>query len=306
MVLPMLKKCPLCNSLNTIFCESIPVAKLNQLWAKSFKLPVIVKTSHMDYLKCQDCNLGFFSPLETGEESLYEALQQHEWYYMKDKEEFKIASTYIESASVLEVGAGGAAFADYVGRENYTGLEFSEAAIRQAKERGIVLIKQSVEEHAAMGKKYDVVVAFQVLEHVSSPQAFLQGCVDCLNPGGRLIIAVPSQDSFFRFAINHCLDMPPHHVTRWSEATLRKISNIFNLKCIKIHHELVADYHERIAKSFILGASIKSKLRIKSHLIDDRFHVKLIGRIAYELSRWVSLDLSKFNGHTIVSIYEKL
>jgi len=40
--------------------------------------------------------------------------------------------------------------------------------------------------------RYDTILAGEIIEHLDSPQAFLEGCYAILNPGGRLVISTPN------------------------------------------------------------------------------------------------------------------
>ena len=301
----MINKCPLCQSSNIVHVESLPTNRINQLYFKSFNITKTLKSNYLEYFQCGTCSLGFFNPMEAGNENFYESLQQKDWYYMDDKEEFKIASSWLEGSNLLEVGSGKAAFAKYIGKENYTGLEFNESAITKAANDGITLLKESIEDHAASGKRYDAVVSFQVLEHVPDPRSFIQSCIDCLKPTGKLVIAVPSKDGIVGLASNNILNMPPHHVTHWSTKTFEEIGNIFNVNCITIQHEPIAEYHRNFASSIITQSWLKNKLGIKSRLLETRFHVRMIERVGSKLSLLLRPNLNGVKGHTVIAIYEK-
>ena len=73
----------------------------------------------------------------------------------------------------------------------------SEAA-RQVRERGYVVnVFNTTFEEFHSDKKYDVVVAFEVLEHVKDPVFCIEKIYDMLEIGGHLFISVPEQDGIF-------------------------------------------------------------------------------------------------------------
>lgn len=304
----MINTCPLCGSVETTHRETISGSEINLLYARNFGVINALKSSHLDYCVCRHCELGFFSPLETGDADLYEHLQASDWYYMAEKEEFQIALRFMPSeGSVLEVGSGKAAFATLVGADRYTGLEFNDKAIESAKRAGITLHKETVEEHAQRcPRQYDVVVSFQVLEHVSSPSAFIKGCVDCLKTGGILILAVPSQDGFAGKAINNVLDMPPHHVTHWSEKTLRYISILFGLETIAVEHEPVPSYHRQFARKVQVETAIRKFFGLNFRLLDLGYSARLISKVAGVFARVSSQQQNGLKGHTAVAVYRKV
>ena len=299
--------CPLCNSNKTIVVESVSVGELNSLYAKSFAITDALKSDRLDYLECSNCTLKFFWPVETGDEYLYEQLQTHDWYYMSDKQEYQIALPFLKSAeSVLEVGSGKAAFATIVGVDRYTGLEFNDSAIERASKVGINLIKESVEVHAENEKKYDAVVSFQVLEHVGSPHNFIKACVACLRSGGVLVLAVPSRDGFGGQVINNILDMPPHHVTHWSESSFSFLEKLFSVEAIAIEHEKVSSYHRQLAYKTQVETLMRRSLGLNYKLIDQGFISKLVSKLASVFASIFNRQSNYTKGHTVVGVFRKI
>lgn len=300
--------CPLCGSVDVSNKETIRGAEVNFLYARNFGVPDALTAHTLNYCVCQQCRLGFFSPLETGGAGLYEHLQTFDWYYMEEKEEFQIAMRFVpNTGTVLEVGSGKAAFATRVGVDRYAGLEFNDKAIVRAKEKGITLIKESIEEHAkSHPQQYDIVVSFQVLEHVTSPSDFIKGCLDSLKVGGVLMLAVPSNDGFAGRAVNNVLDMPPHHVTHWSEYTLRFLPRMFGLETIAVEHERIPEYHRQYARKVRLEASIRDFIGMGFKLLDLSYRARLIAKIAGVMARFSGRQDDAAKGHTAVAVYRKV
>lgn len=298
--------CVLCGGQDVAVREVIDVAELNARYLHTFGVEEALASSEMSYCVCGTCGLGFFDPMETAGEPLYERLQSFDWYYMADKHEYAIALKHLPSKGrVLEVGAGKAAFASVVGADRYTGLEFNDRAIRSAGRAGIRLVKESVESHSRSGNTYDAVVSFQVLEHVSDPTGFILGCLRCLNPGGCLILAVPAHDGFAGKALNHILDMPPHHVTHWSERTLRWVATQFDLEVIAVEYEPIASYHRVWASRVIWESRLRKFLGMRQRLLDYSLKGTSVGRLAGFMARLNSINFDHLRGHTVVAAYRK-
>ena len=302
----MSENCPLCQSEDVTVLESLSVSEINKLYKHNFGISDAIKSPELWYMYCNNCALRYFSPGIAGGEELYERLQSYDWYYMSDKPEYKIVSRYInDGESILEIGAGRAAFGLLVGKDRYRGLEYNDLAISKARSSGITLLKESVSEHAAKGERYDVVVSFQVLEHIESPAEFIKSCVDCLNPGGKLIIAVPSRDSFCGKAINNILDMPPHHLSHWSNITLQKLPELFNLSTVSIVNEEVSDYHIHWAKKTVVETAIRNVFRMQYRLIDRSILARVISKLSDIIAQFFNIPLEGIRGHTVVACYEK-
>ena len=300
-------ECPLCGELKNELVELINGDDINKLYSKSFGIQNALKAEYIEYRQCNNCTLKFFWPMETGDEHLYEQLQTHDWYYMSDKQEYQIALSFLKSAeSVLEVGSGKAAFAAIVGVNRYAGLEFNDSAIERASKVGINLIKESVEVHAENEKKYDAVVSFQVLEHVGSPSSFIKACVACLRPGGVLVLAVPSCDGFGGQVINNILDMPPHHVTHWSESSFSFLDKLFNVEVVAIEHERISSYHRQLAYKTQVETLMRRFLGLNYRLIDQRLISKLVSKLASIFAATFNRQSNYNKGHTVVGVFRKI
>jgi len=225
--------CPLCGSSTTDVVGHVSVEELSREYRR--QLGVGLEPPPVDELAlrgCLACHLKFFVPAVTGDAGFYAALQRFPWYYPEEKDEFAVAAGHIGPTDrVLEVGAGRGAFARGIACAGYVGLETSVDAVAAARAGGVTLRHETVEEHARdRAGAYDVVCAFQVLEHVPDTGRFLAACVDCLRGGGRLIVSVPNDDGFLSADRDNVLNFPPHHVTRWSADCLRSLPAILPLE----------------------------------------------------------------------------
>lgn len=104
--------------------------------------------------------------------------------------------------------------------------------------------RESLGDHLASSPGgYDAVVSFQVMEHVPAVGQFLRECLSLLRPGGRLIVSVPSHDGFMGVELNNILDLPPHHITQWSDRCLSGVASTFGLWPLSLEHDDIAPYH---------------------------------------------------------------
>ncbi|XP_043468905.1 ubiquinone biosynthesis O-methyltransferase, mitochondrial-like [Leptopilina heterotoma] len=106
----------------------------------------------------------------------------------------------LEGISIIEVGCGGGILSEPLARigANMTGIDPSVELIKCAKKHAALdsslskrlnYIQTSVEELAqSNSKKYDAVVASEVLEHVADQETFLKYCTDLLRPGGSIFL----------------------------------------------------------------------------------------------------------------------
>ncbi len=302
-----MNKCILCNSNDTELIEILDHKDLTGLYLKTFKINVSsILKDDIKFILCKRCDLRFFQPDYTGDEKFYNCLQKYEWYYQDRKYEYDFAKQFVKkNARILEVGCGKGAFAKYIDNSvKYTGLDFSIEAREMASINGIEIKNDSIHEYAKKQKKHDVVCSFQVLEHVIDPYDFIKSSLKCLRKNGLLIIAVPSESSFVRYASNSILNMPPHHVSRWTDKSLNSISRLFSVEVVTLHHEPLSAIH----KDWYLNTLIETVLfKKKKDLImpSSRFE-KYVKKVLKHLLIKRLQDEFMPNGHTVIAVYKKL
>ncbi|MFC3867310.1 class I SAM-dependent methyltransferase [Helicobacter equorum] len=309
-------QCILCHHNTTIIQDRVRRDDLVALYQKNFGIDISnIVSSDLLYMHCQECDLRFFvcenGIIPTGNDTFYNALNLLPWYYFDEKHEYHYAKDFIAPDSkVLEVGCGKAAFAEFLPhKENYIGLEFSTQAKEMAAKRGIIIQNTPIEEYCKEHcGKFDVSCSFQVLEHVSNPHTFLQSQITCLQSirGGdtlnntpKLIIAVPSEDSFLHDCVNGILNMPPHHISRFSDKTLHYIAKLFDLHLIKLYHEPIQPEHREFYKSIMWA-----KKFLPTPLIDKGILRKFINKFGILGKRWIQIPPNTY-GHTVIAVYEK-
>lgn len=304
--------CPLCSAKGAKTIEIINANDLVGLYVNAYKtnFNYLFKKIEIQYCQCNNCDLKYFFPSVIGDENFYKILQKTELYYVDEKEEYEIASKYItEKDDVLEIGCGKAAFSKNINCKSYTGLELSANAKILAEQGGVHIINQTIQEHATSNaNKYDVVCTFQVLEHVDCNElfAFLKAAVDCLKADGRLIISVPSADSFLSEMVNSTLNLPPHHQSHWPDKSMKKIAKIFNLDILCFKHDTIAFQNKRE----YLSVKLRHLLAFKHKLIQPKPNI--LQKIALRILRLVPVKIQCFivdmirpNGHSITAVYQK-
>ena len=148
---------------------------------------------------------------------------------------------------VLDIGCGQAAFARSVPNARYTGLEPNHVSTVPTETGGVHILTDNIARHAMTHAQcYDVVCAFQVLEHLAEPKKFLTAALTCLKPGGLLILGVPNANSYITKMANVVLNAPPHHVTWWTEQALSRLAKDFQLEVVDVAHAPVEHWETRL------------------------------------------------------------
>ena len=131
--------------------------------------------------------------------------------------------------NLFDVGAGGGLISEPLSRVgfNVTGIDPSEKNIIAAsnhsniKKLEINYIKGSPEDDKFDGLYFDVILALEVLEHVSNIELFVRSLCNKLNPGGIIIFSTinKTMKSLFlaKFAAEYILSWVPKGTHDWSK-----------------------------------------------------------------------------------------
>jgi 2-polyprenyl-3-methyl-5-hydroxy-6-metoxy-1,4-benzoquinol methylase len=237
--------------------DRIPAQDIIELYNDEFSMNVtdyFKGKSFVDVFQCVDSGYKFFYPFSlAGDEQFYQDLQTiHKRllipYYRKWGYDHQYAFENINNNDVvLDVGCGSGIFLEKAKTvtQHVFGLEFNEMAIHSCERKGISVSKELVQEHAQKRiETYDMVCAFQVLEHVYEVKNFIESMLIVLKKGGRLIIGVPNNDPYFqRFNKYVPLNLPPHHMGLWNKQAFINLQKFFPLKFIEAKYDNSSRLH---------------------------------------------------------------
>lgn len=267
-----------------------------------------IDIERLEYRECVQSGARFFFPFCPGDKLFYQEISKNSWYYLENKEEYRYAGTWLGDAiSVLDVGCGIGKFAGFVPHARFVGLELSALATEAGRASSHTILDVSLAEHArANPNGYDAVTAFQVLEHVTDPVEFLRAMVSCARPGGFVVIAVPADDGALGASVNNTLNLPPHHLTHWTDRALNFVMSMMGLIGVGLYHLPLDPEHEveAITQFFaraIRGAGFHKKL-IRNGLA-DRLFLAVVRVMAKGARRGIAAP--SMRGHTVVAIGRK-
>lgn len=154
-------------------------------------------------VKCITCGLRFRYPRlpKAQLDALYTAGSACAWTAPPEtRVDWNLARGIIEqtfqTGTVLDLGCFTGAFLNVLG-SNYErfGIEIHPEAVAIAQSQGIEIVGSDFTQLKALGRRFDAITAFDVIEHVEDPAALLTTAAASLNPQGRLIVSTGDPES---------------------------------------------------------------------------------------------------------------
>ena len=187
-------------------------------------------------VKCSNCRHIYLNPMLTntilGE--IYEGyhltdnqdklIKQIEEWFNDPKGQYKYSLNYVEqnggfkNKNILEVGCGPGRFLFECKKmgAHVTGLDISPGAVQLAKLKyGLDLLpltlNQALNSKSIQKKTFDIIFAFEIIEHVQNPVEFLKDIYDVLTIGGKFFISTPN------FELYYLMGSSAPAVNQWTE-----------------------------------------------------------------------------------------
>lgn len=152
--------------------------------------------------QCKNCGYLFINPRPTQKAiaDYYSKCANYDFWLSAEEgfdqlsdRRYQIVKKMRHKGRLLDVGAGIGQFLKHAKKSfEIDGTELSENAVKIAKNKFGIELKQDRLEELKLDKKYDVITMFHVLEHVHNPGQTLKTCRELLDNGGLLVIAVPN------------------------------------------------------------------------------------------------------------------
>jgi len=163
-------------------------------------------------------------------------LDERHWWYCARRE---VIAALIrrearppKDAAILEIGCGtGHNLAMLSGFGEVDGLELDEEARALSEKRlGRKVMSAPLPELAGVpDRRYDLIGAFDVIEHIADDRAALGSIAAKLKPGGRLVMTVPAHQWMWS-----AHDVVNHHKRRYSKRQLKALVEASPLKLERI------------------------------------------------------------------------
>lgn len=140
---------------------------------------------------------------------------------------------------LVEIGAGFGTFSALVNAEkafqSVTAIEPTPEMAQACRERGVHVIEKGIENVAEEVRPADVVVAFEVVEHLFEPAVFFQQASRLLAPGGILVVSCPNGLGFDIGTLGaESLAVDAEHVNLLNPDSIRLLGEKCGLHCLEV------------------------------------------------------------------------
>ncbi len=203
------------------------------------------KKQNWDFYRCGHCRHLWIHPLPTQAEleAFYDSgyftgdvskrgyndYEQDKQPLIKDYEEYlSLFEEYTRTSpkDLLDVGAATGVFCSVATQRGWQsqGLELSAYAVEQAQAQGRDVIQGSIEAFKTE-QRFDVVTAWDVVEHLPHPEDFFKACHQLLKEKGYVCFSVPKSDSWFARVLGRAwtLIAPPQHIHYFTHASITSL-----------------------------------------------------------------------------------
>ena len=160
----------------------------------------------IDVLECSDCGLVYLSSFEHIQDKHYEGSGMHNdevpnivnWLKeteFDDKRRYDFVKEKIANKNLLDFGCGAGGFLEMAKRSasNVSGIEL-ERALQQSFQVRKLNVFSNLKEAQKKSKKYDIITAFHVVEHLKNPKEILKNLSKLLTENGEILLEVPNSD----------------------------------------------------------------------------------------------------------------
>jgi 2-polyprenyl-3-methyl-5-hydroxy-6-metoxy-1,4-benzoquinol methylase len=215
--------------------------------------------------KCSNCNFIFcmtifsqeqfikvYDDLYNKENSEYQRHSKTEFDQIVNEQVLKIGFNRsklikrnilkLNCQSVLEIGSGIGLIGAYIRSKNdnidYIGIELDKEAFHKSQELKLNTINGDFREMDKIDRQFDVIMLWEVIEHLQDLNVFMELAYKKLNVNGRIILSTPNYNKIVNYPIRGkdqlFQDEPPVHLNFFTIASIKNVFDSFQFQNIKV------------------------------------------------------------------------
>ena len=247
-----------------------------------------------NYVSCKDCLSLFLNPRPTKEifDNFYKDSKSSEYWAehfypstveSRRKNIFQPRVERIQKlcldnnfnpSSVMDVGSGYGIFLEEWKKTNpkteLIGIEPSKHLAKICRDKGINVIEKVVEEVAGYDQKIDLLVCFEVFEHIHTPKEFIEKLKELIKPNGYIVLSTLTISGFDLQLLweNSNSISPPHHINFLSIKGFENLFRQCGFKNINIFTPGVLDV-DIVKNAYNENISVAKKNRFLEEVFKD-------------------------------------
>lgn len=112
---------------------------------------------------------------------------------------FKKSKKQKDNFEIIDIGGNSGVISKLAQEKDYniTVADISDQALNKAKRRGLETLRLDFnEDFSSLNRKYDVIIAGEIIEHILDTKKFLDECNSILKDNGYLILSTPNLANF--------------------------------------------------------------------------------------------------------------
>jgi 2-polyprenyl-3-methyl-5-hydroxy-6-metoxy-1,4-benzoquinol methylase len=171
----------------------------------------------------------------------------------------------VARGTLVEVGPGFGTFAALAGESRafarILAIEPTPEMAQACRARGVDVIEKRIEDVGGEIDAPDVLVSFEVIEHLFAPRRFIAQCARLIRPGGLLILSCPNGEGFDIAMLGaKALAVDAEHVNLFNPASLSRLVAAHGFEVLE------ATTPGRLDAEFVREAALKGEIALDPFL----------------------------------------
>lgn len=192
---------------------------------------------------------------------------------------------YRKTNKILDIGCGIGFFLEEAKKRSWEvyGTELSEKSVEVCVQKGINVIEGILNPTNYKSEMFDVIMSFEVIEHINNPISELKNINSILRKDGLVYVTTPNFNSLLRHRLKAAYNIItyPEHLTYYTPKTLSKAFSNAGFKKLQIETTGISLTRLRTSQGkstqkIISAKSDDEKIRTR---IDNKQHLKFAKKI---------------------------